>query len=107
MRVTKVLILSLLFVIVGVGQAKLPTIKSNLEMVKVQDGDVLRHWKLEPDVSPDIARSVVPEGPSKKVTFITDVDSISFDVKLGKTYDFFIDWKGKKCHIQIVGVKVE
>jgi Protein of unknown function (DUF998) len=57
---------------------------------------------LEPKKNPDIF-SIGSKWPykSKRVTFITDIDSISFDVQPGNKYDFLILQGNIRCHIQI------
>ncbi|MEO8073430.1 MAG: DUF4932 domain-containing protein [Acidobacteriota bacterium] len=45
------------------------------------------------------------DGKAHQVTFITDVDRISFTVEENKKYDFIIEWNDKTCETQIVGTK--
>jgi hypothetical protein len=74
----------------------LPVLKANSPIVDVQDGDKLLKgvWKVDPAVALDVydAHRTTAD---KRVTFITDVDSMSFDVQPGHTYDFIILLNGK------------
>lgn len=85
------------------AQNNLPIIKSNSNAVTIKEGDEIQknQWKLEPSVKPNIYQISVPKGKKKKVTFTTDIDSISFDVEAGKTYDFIIQKGGVMNYTQI------
>ncbi|MEB2774690.1 hypothetical protein SYJ56_05200 [Algoriphagus sp. D3-2-R+10] len=85
------------------GQQSLPMIKANTKTVDIQDGAVFQKgiWNLTPEAKPDIYYALEP-GKERKVTFYTDMDSISFDVKPGLTYDFIILLNDKDtCFTQI------
>ncbi len=71
------------------SQQALPLIRANNEMVDIKDGDVLRKkvWKISPDLKPDI---YITNNKNAKVTFYTDLDSISFTIKPNRNYDFII-----------------
>lgn len=86
---------------------ELPVIKSNVSSVSILDGSEFKKngWNLVPEAKPDIYDVGLLEGKPQKVTFYTDIDSISFTVDLGKSYDFMIDWNGKMCHQRLVGKK--
>jgi hypothetical protein len=83
--------LAVLFVtFTAFGQAdlsKLKTIRANSKMVAIRDGNILyeNRWTIVPTAKPDIFIT-----QSRKVTFITDLDSITFNVESYKTYDFVI-----------------
>ena len=74
----------------------LPILKSHATQVDIQDGDVLLKgaWTVDPTVALDVydARR---SAQGKKVTFITDQGSLSFDVQPGRTYDFILLLDGK------------
>ncbi|WP_173003201.1 aspartyl protease family protein [Chitinophaga sp. SYP-B3965] len=83
--------------------AQLPIIKATSTSVNIKDGDLFRKgiWDLSPSTRPD---RFYPIGPKRerKMTFYTDIDSISFQVKPGNTYDFIILLNGKdSCYTQI------
>lgn len=89
------------------GQDSLPTIKATSSSVDIRVGDdyfIKGGWYLEPDKKPDVF-SIGSKWTyeSKRVSFITDIDSISFDVRPGGKYDFIIVLNETvPCHIQIV-----
>jgi hypothetical protein len=87
--------------------AKLPVIKSNVDLVTIQDGENLKKngWRLAPEAKPDVYRAALVNGKPHKVTFMTDVDSISFTVEEGKKYDFIIQKGDALCYTQIVGTR--
>lgn len=88
--------LSLLLVLIT-GQAtfaqkKLPIIKANSTSVDVKDDNNLRKkaWVIVPEEKLDVYVT-----SAKKVTFYTDIDSISFKIDPKKQYDFVILLNGK------------
>lgn len=96
----KKLFFAFLFTIVVHGvlfaQQPLPVIKATSKSVDVRDGDdfMKGHWIVTPEVNPDVyypARCKC----TKKVTFYSDIDSISFTVEPEHTYDFAIVLNGK------------
>jgi hypothetical protein len=87
------------------GQPQLPTIKATSSSVDVRVGEYFSRggWILDPKKKPDVF-SIGSQWPYKfkKVTFITDADSISFNVQPGCKYDFIILLNQQTaCHIQI------
>ncbi|MFC4685561.1 hypothetical protein ACFO4P_01295 [Epilithonimonas pallida] len=72
---------------------KLPIIKANSLQVDIKDDNKLQKnaWRIVPEEKLDVYTT-----SAKKVTFYTDVDSISFKInpKVGK-YDFVILLNGK------------
>lgn len=60
-------------------------------------------WILEPDKRPDVFLIGSKWNyKSKEVTFVTNIDSITFNVQPGHTYDFIIILNGKiSCYTQI------
>lgn len=75
------------------AQKKLPIIKANSTEVAIKDDKILRKnaWRIVPQEKLDVYTT-----SAKKVTFYTDIDSISFKInpKVGK-YDFIILLNGK------------
>ncbi len=76
------------------AQSKLPIIKATSLKVDIRVGDDYFSkggWNIEPSKNPDVF-SIGSKWyyDTKKVTFITDIDSISFDVQPGHKYDFVI-----------------
>lgn len=108
MRLVIALILAVFAVSSNViAQEKLPVIKSTSSIVSIQDGEQYRAniWRLVPEIKPDVYEVQLKEGKPHRVTFITDLESISFWVELGKKYDFIIQRGEDLCYTQIVGVK--
>ncbi len=95
------------FAVAASAQNKLPIIKSNSATVSIQDGEQVRKnvWTLVPEAKPDVYEAQLKDGKPLRVTFITDLESISFLVELGKKYDFIIQRGDDLCYTQIVGVK--
>ena len=88
------------------GQDSLPVIKATTEKVDIRVGNeyfAKGGWALDPNKKPDvfsIGSKWIYE--TKKVTFTTDIDSISFDVKPGNKYNFIIVLNDTiSCYIQI------
>lgn len=86
----------LLFLIASANlfaQKKMPIIKANSTTVNIKDGDNFRKgaWRISPDVKPDVYTTF-----NKKVTFYTDIDSITLKInpKVEK-YDFMVLLNGK------------
>jgi len=87
----------------AVAQPDLPVLKANSETVDVQDGERFLKgvWVIDRALALDVydAQRTLRE---KRITFISDIDSISFDVEPGHNYDFIILFKGKDtCRTRI------
>lgn len=101
-------ILALMFSAVSAtAQSTAPVLNSNTRTLDIRDDDRLlkAYWVVDPAISPDIYE---PRRSSlgKRVTFISDVDSLSFDVEPGHTYDFNIVLVGiDTCHTRISTLK--
>lgn len=105
----KVIVLHLFFACIAnlTAQNKEPSIQATSSKVDIRVGDdyfLKEGWILEPNKNPDIfyigSKWLYD---SKKVSFSTDIDSITFEVMPGDTYDFVITLnKNIPCHIQIV-----
>lgn len=103
MRFIKLVLILIFFAPAISAQEKLPVIKSNVDVISIKDGDNLKKdsWTLAPQSKPDVYETDVRQGERKKITFITDVDSISFDVEAGRKYDFIIQKGDAMCYTQI------
>lgn len=89
------------------AQQKLPIIKATSRTVDIKDGEVYQKgiWNLSPENKPDIYFVLEPVH-EKKITFYTDIDSISFDVFPGSNYNFIILLNGEdSCYTQIATIK--
>ena len=85
------------------AEDRLPILKAHANQVDIQDGDHLLKgaWAADPKVPLDVydARR---SSQGKKIAFHSDLDSISFDVQPGRTYDFIILLDGKvPCRTRI------
>lgn len=74
-----------------VAQQRLPVIHATSTSVTIRDGDQLRkdYWTLTPSARPDVYEANRTRR-TKRVSFITDLDSISFVLKPGQAHDFVI-----------------
>lgn len=70
-------------------EKSMKVIKANSTVVSIRDGsDYYKEtWTIMPEVNPDVYTTRFGE---KRITFYTDKDSISFDVKPEGVYDFII-----------------
>jgi hypothetical membrane protein len=103
----KLLPILLLFIgLKAFSQQNFPTIKADSLKVDIrvdEDYFVKAGWTLDSTKKPDIF-SIGSKWPynSKKVTFITDIDSISINIQPNSKYNFIILLNGKTaCYIQI------
>ena len=71
------------------AQKRIPVIKANSKSVNVRDGKDLKKdaWNISPEIKLDI---YLTPNKNKKVTFYTDLDSITFFVQPNKEYNFII-----------------
>jgi hypothetical protein len=76
----------------------LPVVRASSTRVDVDDGGRLLPgiWNISPETTLDVyeARRALGE---RRVTFRTDLDSISFDVRPGEHHDFMVSLNGKRC----------
>jgi hypothetical protein len=78
-----ILFLSLIFMVQLLSaQQKLPLIKATSVSVDIKDGGTFTKnaWTITPEAKPDVYTTAYSKG-AKKITFYTDKDSISFNVK--------------------------
>ncbi|MDH6309956.1 hypothetical protein M2451_002847 [Dysgonomonas sp. PFB1-18] len=94
MKTTSTIISALLLICITsctpkASKDEIRIVKATSDTVDIRDGKFFREkaWTIMPDIKPDVYTSV---GGGKKVTFYTDIDSISFDVEENQTYDFVI-----------------
>lgn len=87
------------------AQSPLPVIRSNNKAINFKTDKGIDGWNISPELKPDVLEVPVSNKPVR-VTFITDVDSISFTVTIGDKYDFIILLNGKdSAYTQVIGVK--
>ncbi len=77
---------------------ELPVVRAHSTRVDVEDGGRLLRgiWTISPDTALDIYDARRASAP-RKITFRTDLDSISFDLPPGGEYDFQVLLDGKRC----------
>jgi hypothetical protein len=91
------------------AQSMLPLIKATEKTVNIKDGTVFQKaiWTLSPDIRPDVY-NVLESDAENKITFYTDIDSISFVVKPGESFDFLIVLNDTDtCYTQIRSIQKE
>jgi len=71
-------------------ETKLTILEATSNSVDIRDGENLKKggWSLAPEVKPDVYKTDVVT--QKRITFYTDLDSLSFTVEPNKKYDFII-----------------
>lgn len=85
------------------AQTPLPVIRSSSKPVDIRDGYHFKkgYWAILPERKPDLYFVELPQRPGT-VTFITDLDSIAFDVSYRHDYDFIILLNGTdSCYTRI------
>ena len=85
------------------AQQSLPVIHANSKIVTIKDGlnTKTNFWVIVPEVKPDVYYLDLPR-KNTTVKFITDIDSISFNMNYGETKDFIVLLNGKdSCYTQI------
>jgi hypothetical protein len=73
------------------GARPVPVVRASARVADVRDGRILQrgYWSILPELRPDVY-VVKQVGRGKRVTFYTDLDSISFHVTRGSVHDFVI-----------------
>ena len=100
-------VITLLLINSVCGQSTLPLIKANSPNVAINDGGRLEKnaWSLSPRAKPDVYMADRAKKP-KRVTFYTDIDSISVNLKPGTSFDFIILLNEKdSCYTRITSSK--
>lgn len=92
--------LGLLFVKIIVAQQIMPIIQSTKQDILLKFNTDSIVWRIEPQKNPDIFY-VESTLKRKQAWFITDVDSLYFDIKAGKKYDFIIRYNNQHCYSRI------
>jgi hypothetical protein len=87
----------------ALAQNQLPIIQATSKTVDIRDGSHFKrgYWAIMPERKPDYYFVELPQ-KDHKVSFITNLDSISMDVTYGKDYDFIILLDGKdSCYTRV------
>ena len=96
----KILLTTLFLANIVLKAQCIPVIKANSKVVSIRDGNnfMSNAWNIVPEAKLDVY-----ETSSSKVTFYTDLDSITFDIVTNEQYDFIILVKGKdSAHTRVV-----
>jgi hypothetical protein len=88
--------------------AELPVVRAHSRSVDVEDAGRLQRgiWTISPDTGLDVYEARRASG-DRKVTFRTDLDSISFDVQPGGQYDFEVLLDGRRCCHTRISARLE
>jgi len=98
-----VLLLALLVPLAASAQENPPVLRAHSRTVDVQDGDRLLKgiWACDPRLELD-TYAARRSDLKRSIRFISDLDSISFDVEPGRSYDFIVLLDGKDaCRTRI------
>jgi hypothetical protein len=76
------------------AQAQVPLIRATSDVASTREAGNAksRPWYISPNLRPDIYKASTKHA---KVSFFTDLDTITFKIQPGKTYDFIILLNGK------------
>ena len=91
-----ILFLSLFFIVclAGFSEQKQPVLESDSNFVRIKiDGNIVAIWSIDPDTKPWTEPDVFKIERSfseKKVVYLSDHDSLLFNLKPGEQYDFTI-----------------
>lgn len=89
---------------ISLAQKNTKLVKANTQRISIKDGNnpITKWWEyLQKDVKP-IVYHIAKINQNRKVTFYTDIDSISFDVKPNNKYNFKVLLNSKDtCYAQI------
>ena len=86
------------------AQQKMPLIKANSKRIAIKDGEqpVTKYWDYLSTTIKPVVYNISKNNQKRKLTFYTDIDSISFDVSPNKKYDFKVLLNSKDtCYAQI------
>lgn len=98
-----VLILLIVYVQQLFAQQPLPVVRANSVNVKIRDGLNYKpdYWVIFPETKPDIYYLDLPR-KNTQFQFITDVDSITFNMQYGENRDFIVLLNGvDSCYTRI------
>ncbi len=88
-------------------RSDLPILKTGKTRLDIRvDQELFRDsWTISPETKPDVYTVFVPEGKKVKVTFISDLGQLSFDVGIGDNVDFNVVLGDQICWTRITGIK--
>jgi hypothetical protein len=86
--------------------AQNPILRSNRNLISIRDGNTYKsdYWQVDPKIKPDSYETYIKAGEIKTITFISDADSLQFNIEPGQTIKFSILLNEKDtAQTQIVG----
>jgi len=88
------------------AESGLPVLRSTRPVVSYRVGGELHRdaWRLAPEARPDVFEVPLPGGKAARVVFLSDEDSLGFDVESGRAADFVIRHGEDRCWTRLVGV---
>ena len=87
--------------IVGFAQNKTNVLLSNQKTIMICYDNIKSEWVISPDVKPDIFNIYDLVDKKKKVKFVSDIDSVEFNVKVNHSIDFAVLYKGDTAYTRI------
>lgn len=88
----------------ALGQTNLPVIHANAKEVAYTVNGKKNSWTLSPAATPVVLEVPVADKKQSRITFKTDVDSISYNVKLNQAINLIVVYNGDSVPTQITGV---
>lgn len=84
-------------------EKELPILKTNSETLSIQEGNVLfpSIWKVSPELEWD-EYTVNKFTGNKKISFCSDIDTLTFDVVPNNKYEFIVSYKDQKAKTRII-----
>ena len=92
MKFLNLFILNFILFFNAYSQNSIPVIKASYNRASLRENNIIRKdsWRILPELKPDVWNVIVPKGSKKRVTFITDIDSISYLLKSDTSYNFLV-----------------
>ncbi|WP_166962249.1 aspartyl protease family protein [Yeosuana marina] len=81
---------------------EIPVLKTTTKVISIEDGnEYLKDvWTISPEIEID---EFVPRkfNGKKNISFISDIDTLTLNIKQNETYDFVIEWDDKKAFTRV------
>lgn len=108
MRRSVLVLLFALAALPALAAPVLPVLHSSRPTVSIRTGTEWSpdSWRLSPETRPDVYTVGVTSGRRVRVVFLTDTDSMTFDVAAGESQDFTIVHGPDSCWTRVTGVRM-
>ncbi|MET7254732.1 DUF4932 domain-containing protein [Dyadobacter jiangsuensis] len=108
-RFTTLIIISIYYWAFGTAYAQNPVLQSSRNLISIRDGKVYQsdYWQVDPKIKQDVYETYVKTGETKKISFISDTDSLEFNVGPGQTVRFSILLNGKDTAQTLIVAQTE